>query len=243
MPSTRESLPSNPYELLDVKSDASLREIKTAYRNKCREFHPDKNGGKTEDKMKALNQAYESLMQTVSEPNSVDDENNKKRRKTSSGYDHTKSTRFFSQQNSQDTELKIEGWRLSCNSINLFIRHQKFGCSLISIFKIFSPTIVLPINNNEALFKSLKEKLSPYVPNSARWLYIDHSIELDFGLPSSKTSQLRVMDIIFETYAVPSAFREYVKDKMLLTENTDLLSNRVVTSFAELAGLQMNKHQ
>ncbi len=50
----------NHYDTLGVARDASAAEIKTAYRSKSREHHPDKEGGSTEA-MQAVNQAYEVL--------------------------------------------------------------------------------------------------------------------------------------------------------------------------------------
>lgn len=50
------------YEILGVNQDSTQEEIKIAYRNKCREYHPDvyKEGDATE-KMSLINEAYNSL--------------------------------------------------------------------------------------------------------------------------------------------------------------------------------------
>lgn len=53
----------NYYEILGVPRNASLAEIKAAYRIKALQFHPDKNPGdkQAEEKFKACNQAYQIL--------------------------------------------------------------------------------------------------------------------------------------------------------------------------------------
>lgn len=48
------------YEILGVKKDASLDEIKKAYRKKAHQYHPDKQGGDAE-KFKEVSQAYQVL--------------------------------------------------------------------------------------------------------------------------------------------------------------------------------------
>ena len=48
------------YEILGVKKDATLKEIKNAYRKKAVENHPDKEGGSAE-KMAAINHAKDIL--------------------------------------------------------------------------------------------------------------------------------------------------------------------------------------
>lgn len=50
----------NLYDILGVSKDASLKEIKKAYKNKAKEHHPDKDGG-NEELFKAIQEAYDTL--------------------------------------------------------------------------------------------------------------------------------------------------------------------------------------
>jgi molecular chaperone DnaJ len=49
----------NPYDVLGVKKDATEKEIKKAYRDLCKEYHPDKGGDA--DKFKEIGNAYDIL--------------------------------------------------------------------------------------------------------------------------------------------------------------------------------------
>jgi len=51
------------YEILDISKDATKSEIKSAYRNMAKKYHPDLNQGNEEaqDKFKEINEAYEVL--------------------------------------------------------------------------------------------------------------------------------------------------------------------------------------
>ncbi|MEB3340495.1 J domain-containing protein [Okeania sp.] len=53
----------NYYQILDVSKDASVDEIKKAYRRLARQFHPDVNPGnkQAEEKFKDINEAYDIL--------------------------------------------------------------------------------------------------------------------------------------------------------------------------------------
>lgn len=54
------------YALLEVKQDASLKEIKLAYRKKIRKYHPDINKDKDAEKTaKLINKAYHILSDTL----------------------------------------------------------------------------------------------------------------------------------------------------------------------------------
>ncbi|MDE5095118.1 MAG: J domain-containing protein [Trichodesmium sp. St11_bin5] len=53
----------NYYQILDISKDASVDEIKKAYRKLARQFHPDVNPGskEAEEKFKDINEAYDIL--------------------------------------------------------------------------------------------------------------------------------------------------------------------------------------
>lgn len=59
----KEWLDTDYYALLGVKSDASAKEIKQAYRKLAQQYHPDKNAGDpvAESRFKEVNEAYEVL--------------------------------------------------------------------------------------------------------------------------------------------------------------------------------------
>lgn len=57
----------DPYEVLGVSKNASIDEIKAAYKELVKKYHPDKYrdnplSSLAEEKMKEINEAYESLM-------------------------------------------------------------------------------------------------------------------------------------------------------------------------------------
>ncbi|MBW1781420.1 MAG: J domain-containing protein [Deltaproteobacteria bacterium] len=48
------------YRILGLRPDASIQEIKSAYRELAMQYHPDRNGGdpEREERLKEINQAY-----------------------------------------------------------------------------------------------------------------------------------------------------------------------------------------
>ncbi|MDW8800701.1 DnaJ domain-containing protein [Clostridium sp. A1-XYC3] len=62
----------DPYEVLEVRKTASKDEIKKAYRELVKKYHPDQYGNNplrdlAEDKLKELNEAYDYLMSNAPE--------------------------------------------------------------------------------------------------------------------------------------------------------------------------------
>lgn len=60
----------NPYEILGVREGASKEEIKKAYRELAKKYHPDQYGANplkdlAEEKMREINEAYEYLMRNA----------------------------------------------------------------------------------------------------------------------------------------------------------------------------------
>jgi len=57
----------NPYEVLGIKEGASKEEIKAAYREQVKKYHPDRHQDNplyelAEEKLQEINEAYEALM-------------------------------------------------------------------------------------------------------------------------------------------------------------------------------------
>jgi molecular chaperone DnaJ len=62
----------NPYEILGIKSGTSKEDIKKAYRELAKKYHPDQYGNNplrdlAEEKMREINEAYEFLMKNTSD--------------------------------------------------------------------------------------------------------------------------------------------------------------------------------
>lgn len=65
----------NPYEVLEIKEGSSKEEIKKAYREMAKKYHPDQYTNNplkdlAEDKMRELNEAYDYLMKNSTGGNS-----------------------------------------------------------------------------------------------------------------------------------------------------------------------------
>lgn len=53
----------NYYHILGVASDVSEHQLRQAYLQRCKQYHPDKNGGAdwAQERLKLINEAYETL--------------------------------------------------------------------------------------------------------------------------------------------------------------------------------------
>lgn len=65
----------NPYEVLEIKEGSSKEEIKRAYRELAKKYHPDQYGNNplkdlAETKMREINEAYDYLMKNTSDSTS-----------------------------------------------------------------------------------------------------------------------------------------------------------------------------
>ena len=63
----QEEIIMNPYEVLGISKNASLEEIKKAYRELSRKYHPDSYAGNplaslAEEKFKQVQEAYDAIM-------------------------------------------------------------------------------------------------------------------------------------------------------------------------------------
>ena len=64
----------NPYEVLGIEEGASQEEIKNAYRELCKKYHPDRYEDNplkdlAEEKMREINEAYDCLMNNRNQSN------------------------------------------------------------------------------------------------------------------------------------------------------------------------------
>ena len=71
----------NPYEVLGLKPGATQEEIKKAYRNLIKQYHPDQNGDNplkdlAEEKMRDINAAYDALTKNAGNTYSSSSSNN-----------------------------------------------------------------------------------------------------------------------------------------------------------------------
>lgn len=112
----------NPYEVLGVRKGASKEDIKKAYREQAKKYHPDQYGDNplkdlAEDKMQELNEAYDSLMKNTSSSSSY-----------GSSTDYNAENNYGSASNSDYTNRDIyQSIRMDLNSGNISSAEKKLG--------------------------------------------------------------------------------------------------------------------
>jgi len=113
---------TNPYEVLGIKEGTSKEEIKKAYRELAKKYHPDQYGDNplkdlAEVKMRELNEAYDTLMKNNSSSN-----NNG----SSSNY-NSSSNSGSSNNNDYNNNNIYQSIRMDLNSGNIPSAEQKLG--------------------------------------------------------------------------------------------------------------------
>jgi len=118
----------NPYEVLGVKENASQDEIKRAYRELVKQYHPDKyvdNPLKdlAEEKLREINEAYDTLSKKSNFNNS------------SSNYGNTSSNYGGSSNSYNDPNL--QSVRLDINRGNIGGAEAKLNAIVVNIVGFF----------------------------------------------------------------------------------------------------------
>ncbi len=79
----------NPYQVLGIREDASVEEIKHAYKKLVRKYHPDQYANNplsdlAEEKLKEINEAYDYLVKGKTNHRSYENRNNRNNNKYNS---------------------------------------------------------------------------------------------------------------------------------------------------------------
>jgi molecular chaperone DnaJ len=88
----------NPYEILGIREGASEEEIKRAYREQVKKYHPDQYrdnplSGLAEEKLKEINEAYNYLMKNMGGSGQT----NNQRRQSNNHWYNNNDNEFFNQ--------------------------------------------------------------------------------------------------------------------------------------------------
>ena len=115
---------ANPYEVLGVREGASKEDIKKAYREQAKKYHPDQYGDNplkdlAEDKMQELNEAYDSLMKNSSSSSSSTS--------YGSSTDYNAGNNYGSSNGDYTNRDIYQSIRMDLNSGNISSAEQKLG--------------------------------------------------------------------------------------------------------------------
>lgn len=111
---------TNPYEVLGIKEGTSKEDIKKAYRELAKKYHPDQYGDNplkdlAEVKMRELNEAYDSLMKNNGSSNN------------SSSNNYSSSNNGSTSSNDYNNNNVYQSIRMDLNGGNLSSAEQKLG--------------------------------------------------------------------------------------------------------------------
>jgi molecular chaperone DnaJ len=114
---------ANPYEILGVREGASKEEIKRAYRELAKKYHPDQYGANplkdlAEEKMREVNEAYEYLMKNASNSNSSSSYSSNNYSSKSSNYGQSNNYRQTNSYSSVRSDLQRGNFRGAETTLN-----------------------------------------------------------------------------------------------------------------------------
>jgi curved DNA-binding protein CbpA len=102
----------DPYEILGVKEGASQEEIKRAYREQAKKYHPDQYGNNplkdlAEEKMREINEAYDYLLKNSSHGNAYNGDYSSQSYSSSSGNEYNSIRMDINNGNLSSAEQKL----------------------------------------------------------------------------------------------------------------------------------------
>ena len=225
----------NYYEILGISVDTTDKEIREAYLNLVKQYHPDVYKGEdAEEKIKAINIAYDTL---------IDDKKRKKYNQTI----YTNQTNYTTTNNSENldkiiAELKNNifnlNYELDCISLKLNNGDVKSLKNLDMWLKKASP-----LYNQILNLKKQSPKYNNTIKSLAKALYNMLKIALHYQKNKSQIYQKAVSNIkekIFNLdYELECFCKKANNGDLSAIENLDIISNKIINLYDELESLEI----